>query len=217
MNDDRFFDHAYVISTSEETLEHYARFADVYDAEVTEQGYAQPRRVVEMVERFGLASDTRVLDVGCGTGLSGIALRSAGFSQIDGCDYSREMLDGAERLGVYDRLFWADLNDPPIDAVSGEYGLATAVGIFAAGHLEIDAMDEILRAVEPGGVFVAGMNEYYFTDADVSGKLASLEAAGAVSDVVAERGEHMPGLSIEGWVVAMRVTGTTTTDGETQR
>ena len=69
---DRFFDHAYVISTSEDTLDHYARFAEVYNVEVTEQGYAQPRRTVEMLERYGVTTDTKTLDVGCGTGLSGI-------------------------------------------------------------------------------------------------------------------------------------------------
>jgi len=204
---DRFFDHAYVISTSEETLDHYARFAEVYDTEVTEQGYAQPRRTVEMLSRYDVSSDATVLDVGCGTGLSGIALREAGYQTIDGCDYSDEMLQLARPLGVYGRLFWADLNLPPIDVADESYDVATAVGIFAGGHLVVDAMDEILRAVRPGGVYVAAMNEMFFEGAGVAAKLAELERIGLVSDVIAEHGEHMPGLGIGGWVVAMRKAG----------
>ena len=79
---DGFFDHAYDISTSEETLEHYARFAEVYDEEVTREGYVQPVRTVEMLRRFEPPADASILDVGCGTGLSGVALRDAGFTEV---------------------------------------------------------------------------------------------------------------------------------------
>ncbi|MDG2262763.1 MAG: methyltransferase domain-containing protein [Actinomycetota bacterium] len=201
---DRFFDHAYAISTTEETLDHYARFAEVYDVEVTEQGYAQPRRTVEMLARYDVQAHAKVLDVGCGTGLSGIALGEAGFTDIDGCDYSSEMLELARPLNIYGRLFWADLNQPPIDVPDAAYDVATAVGIFAGGHLVVDAMDEILRCVSPGGVYVAAMNEMFYEDAGVAAKLDSLQHAGTVTDVIAEHGEHMPGLGISGWVIAMK-------------
>ena len=204
---DGFFDHAYDISTSEETLEHYARFAEVYDEEVTREGYVQPARTVEMLRRFEPPADASILDVGCGTGLSGVALRDAGFTEVYGCDYSRETLALAEPRGLYGRLFWADLNAPPIEVDDGAYDIATAVGIFAAGHLEVEAMDEILRCVTPGGIFVAAMNEMYFMNADVPSKLIDLETSGTVTDVVAEEGEHIPGVGVGGWVVAMRKSG----------
>ena len=68
-------------------------------------------------------------------------------------------------------------------------------------------MDEILRCVTPGGIFVAAMNEMYFMNADVPSKLIDLETSGTVTDVVAEEGEHIPGVGVGGWVVAMRKSG----------
>ena len=55
---------------------------------------------------FGTTEACRVLDTGCGTGLSGEALRSAGFGPAAGIDISSASLDFIRRTkpGVYDTL-----------------------------------------------------------------------------------------------------------------
>ena len=53
----------------------------------------------------------KILDVGCGTGLSGFSLRKFGFKNIDGLDLSKEMLKIASDKKIYKMLFNLDLNN----------------------------------------------------------------------------------------------------------
>ena len=95
-----FLGTAYDLETGEQTLDHYQRWAGTYDQEVgVDIGYAQPARCAAAMARVAGSSD-HVLDVGCGTGLSGVALRDAGFTRLDGCDFSPPMLERAAETGV---------------------------------------------------------------------------------------------------------------------
>ena len=65
--DSGHFDAAYSLETNEQTKDHYRSWADTYDEEVSEvNGYAQPQRVAEMALKLGIASNSHILDAGCG-------------------------------------------------------------------------------------------------------------------------------------------------------
>ena len=97
-----FFDKAYSLTNSDQTRAHYARWAETYDAEIgIEKGYRQPERCASALVSHGLINDALILDIGCGTGLSGLALRQAGYKRIDGCDLSLEMLTKAKATRAY--------------------------------------------------------------------------------------------------------------------
>ena len=82
---DRFLDIAYRARTTDETRDLYDRWAETYDTElIDENDYAQPRRCAEMLARYLKTREAEILDIGCGTGLSGAALREAGFGIVDG-------------------------------------------------------------------------------------------------------------------------------------
>ena len=115
----RFLGNAYSSRTAEEVRDYYDQWAEVYDEELTENSYQQPRRCAMELARHLNDRSARILDVGCGTGLSGIALSEAGYSHIDGCDLSQGMLEKAFKTEIYSKLFMADLNKPPLDAPAG--------------------------------------------------------------------------------------------------
>lgn len=204
MAKERFLDSAYEARTGAEVEAFYDRWAAVYDEEVTENAYQQPLRCAEAMKRNLTPDAGRILDIGCGTGLSGIALHEAGYQHIDGCDFSQGMLEKAFKTGVYSKLFKADLNNPPLDAHDGEYAGVAAVGVFSFSHISADAMDEVLRLTAPGGPIVIGMNNHFHEEGSVSAKLDQLAADGRIERVSEEAGEHLPGIELTGWVIVVR-------------
>ena len=202
----RYFDKAYELRTTEETRRHYAEWAEVYDLEIgKEKGYRQPERCARALLAAGLEANAPVLDVGCGTGLSGRALAAAGYGIIDGSDLSPEMLAKAETTGAYRRLFEADLNRPPLEAPDGHYGAATCVGVFSFGHVQPDAIDDILRVLRPGGYLVIGLNDHFYEEGSFPAKLQALETAGLLTLVNKEHGAHLENVEgSTGWVFVHR-------------
>ena len=57
----------------DETMELYADWAENYDDDVRNWGYATPARIASALKRHLPDLDARILDFGCGTGFSGIA------------------------------------------------------------------------------------------------------------------------------------------------
>src|SRR4249919_1270267 len=96
-------------SDPREVAARYDNWAQSYDGDLASWSYQAPVVVAEtVVARHPLA--TTALDVGCGTGLVGRALRARGFAgQIRGLDISQASLEIAQQSGAYDSLEQADL------------------------------------------------------------------------------------------------------------
>jgi predicted TPR repeat methyltransferase len=204
MTQSRFLGKAYSPRDSEEVRQFYQEWAAVYDEELTENQYMQPVRCAQrLAEVSPPAAGGAVLDAGCGTGLSGIALRQAGYETIDGCDFSPAMLEKASKTGVYRRLFEADLNNR-LDLADESLAAVAAVGVFSFGHVQAGAVDEFLRVLRPGGAVVIGLNEHFHAEGSLTRKLASLESAGRITGLVCEHGEHIRGTGMTGWVISFR-------------
>jgi predicted TPR repeat methyltransferase len=73
-------------------------------------GYNAPTRLAAALARHLDGPIGRVADLGCGSGLMGVALKSHfEISELLGCDLSGGMLEQARRKGLYDRLEQAEL------------------------------------------------------------------------------------------------------------
>src|SRR4051794_33237508 len=110
-------------SDPREVADRYDEWAQGYDDDLGSWSYQAPAVVAETVlsRHPGTGS---VLDVGCGTGLVGRALRARGFAgRLAGLDISEASLAVAEQSGAYDSLAHADLQqrlpveDDSVDAV----------------------------------------------------------------------------------------------------
>jgi predicted TPR repeat methyltransferase len=91
----------------------YARFASFYDESMRDDlAYNAPERLARAITRAlkgaGSSRALTVLDLGCGTGLSGLRLRDFA-ARLVGIDLSPEMLAQARARGVYDRLEVAEI------------------------------------------------------------------------------------------------------------
>lgn len=190
-------DTAYEVENIDQTREFYADWAETYDQEVLGHGYITPKRCAEALARFAPDKTAPVLDVGCGTGLSGRALSEAGFTTIDGSDLSPEMLEKARALkGVYRRLWQSDLDDPfPFDP--GTYAHIAAMGVIASSHAPPETIDQIIAALPSGGLFVFSLNDHTLQDPAFEARIAENVDTGTARLLFKEHGPHLPGYGLE--------------------
>lgn len=120
---------------------------------------AQDRREVgRLLELLALPTGARVLDLACGQGRHAHLLAEAGFD-VDGVDYSADILAAARRRGTGPRLRYtrADMRKLParwsgrFDAV---VNLFTSFGFFTDPADDARVVAEVGRVLAPGGTFV---------------------------------------------------------------
>ena len=85
----------------------FDNFADNYELVVQNIGYTVPLAL----GRIAGSVEGAVVDLGCGTGLSGEVIKSLGKNQLTGVDVSQKMLDKAADKNIYQRLVHADAVD----------------------------------------------------------------------------------------------------------
>jgi predicted TPR repeat methyltransferase len=106
-------------------------YAPRFDADLTDRlGYRTPAMLAELLREAGTAADAsrEVLDLGCGTGLSGQALLPFA-RRLEGVDLSPRMLAAARARGIYHALHEADLLDV-LPARPGHWGLVAAADVL---------------------------------------------------------------------------------------
>lgn len=118
-------------------------------------------RLLALAEDAGLEGD-RLLDVGCGTGLSFIPMLARGWS-VTACDISPNMLEIARsKVDVADvALLTADMRElPPL----GEFDLAWAVNDAMNYLLTPEELESALRGLAanlaPGGFVLFDLNTF---------------------------------------------------------
>lgn len=103
------------------------------------------------------ADEIRVLDLACGTGATGVGLKKAGFTNIDGADGSKAMLEIAQATKIYNTLIQGLLTDNErFDNISdGTYDGVVSVGGITANHITVqNAIPEFIRVLKTGGIAV---------------------------------------------------------------
>ena len=91
-------------SDPREVADRYDAWAKAYDDDLASWSYQAPAVVADTVVSR-LPEVASVLDVGCGTGLAGRALRERGFEgQLRGLDISQASLEIAQQGAAYDAV-----------------------------------------------------------------------------------------------------------------
>ncbi len=198
-----FLDQCYQLTDPEAVKAFYDDRAHEYDAILVDDiGYVAPRVSAELFARHCDDRAARIIDLGCGTGLMGAALRRVGFTRIDGADVSERMLRVARGKGVYDQLLTVDLHQP-LAIATGAYDAVVSVGVFG-GHVPADAMDEAVRLARSGGVVCITVNELALDRYGFREKFRAMEATGAVEVLRMTEEDYHRGENIRGWVCLMR-------------
>lgn len=185
---DELLEAAYAVDGPEANRALYADWADSYDRTFIERsGYVYHEQVAGLFAAGFTSGRGPVLDVGCGTGVVGIALHELGIVEIDGVDISREMLEAARTKTVasspvYRDLIEADLTGP-IDLPSHAYAGIVSAGTFTHGHLGPDSLDELIRVARRGARCAIGINAAHFDEFGFRSRFDSWQADATISDL----------------------------------
>lgn len=90
--------------------------------------YSIPQHVARVIHQLELPTNTHTLDLGCGTGLTGIVLRERS-NRLIGVDISGKMLAQAKEKGIYDNLVEAEINQF-LQQNKASYDLIIAADVF---------------------------------------------------------------------------------------
>ena len=198
-----FPDDVYELQDSAATRALYRDWAESYDADLVANGYASPARCAQALARFVEDRSAPLLDIGCGTGLSGEAFAETGFTIIDGADFSDEMLQVAARKTVYRALLKGDAARPlPVEP--GAYANLAAVGVFSPAHAPPELIDQALALLPAGGCFVFTLNEHALAEKVYEGRLREVIDCGAAELLFKQHGPHLPGQSLEATVYVLQ-------------
>ena len=196
---------AYKLETVDHTRDYYRNWAASYDAEITENGYQTPRRCAQALGRHCDNLNASLLDIGCGTGLSGLAFRMAGFVNLTGNDLSQEMLEIAKTRQIYDNLTLADLNQP-LDFKQGLFDVIAAVGVISVGHAPPSAIAQMFDKLGPGGFFVFSINDASIDEGSFIPAVETLLTRQNAQLCEAEYDVHLPKINMKSYVYVIKKT-----------
>lgn len=136
----------------------FNHYADHYDEHLTKYlDYTVPQKLAQLLfEAIGSERETwKVVDLGCGTGLSGVAIKPFAHELI-GIDLSAGMIEHARQRGIYDTLIVGDIETSLASYRDCDLILAADVfsylgdlsAVFAAAHNSLKSSGYLLFSVE---------------------------------------------------------------------
>lgn len=176
-------------STENDAKETYDAWAATYEKDTDEHGYKGHVLCMEAFNKAmqsegvfpGANKNIKILDAGAGTGIIGEMLVKQGYTNVDALDISQKMLDIAIKKNVYKRFICAPLSDVRIEQIqTAEYDVTLCAGTIVYGQAKPVALDECIRHVRPGGLFIFSIRADSFDPKELgySTKFEELEKLG---------------------------------------
>jgi predicted TPR repeat methyltransferase len=164
-----------------------AQLLSIYDVRSRfwdqERTYFGAGLVADGLRRYAVPNRLNILDIGCGTGLAGVAVRDLA-ARLDGVDISPAMLEKARAKRVYDQLFQADLQTFLAGQEKSYDAVLAAATLIHFGDLK-PLFDATARCLRGDGLFVFTLFPY---EAESSAVLGDAGYAVAAHDRLAQSG-----------------------------
>lgn len=115
--------------------------------------YRVPKRVADIVRARHPDLRIDVLDLGCGTGLTGVYLGGVGGTLV-GVDLSAGMIERARRHGIYSHLRQGDLREELRETAADSYDCVIANDVFIYVGDISEVIPSTFRVLRPGGALI---------------------------------------------------------------
>jgi ubiquinone/menaquinone biosynthesis C-methylase UbiE len=157
-----------VISPHRRSVDEYFRaeakqWDEIYELNTVYARIHQERRrvVLLMAENIALPTEARVLEVGCGAGLTTVALAARGYA-VEAVDVVRDMLlttrARAARVAVAHRIRVIQASADRLPYADNQFSMVLAIGVLPWLASIRTAMVEFIRVTRPGGSIIVNID-----------------------------------------------------------
>jgi predicted TPR repeat methyltransferase len=131
----------------------FDQYAPRFDGALEALAYRGPQLLLDAVTRARPGKFAATLDLGCGTGLAGAALRPL-VAHLTGVDLSPGMIARCRGKGIYDRLETGELAAflEAERAAQRRYDLVIAADVFAYLYDLAPVVQAVAAVLDPGGI-----------------------------------------------------------------
>tara|TARA_Y100000590_G_C15466072_1_gene918288 strand:- start:122 stop:745 length:624 start_codon:yes stop_codon:yes gene_type:complete len=193
----------YKLKTTEDVMKYYDVWGDKYDRDMVEWNYTGPQETVKIFKKYSKNKDIKILDAGCGTGLVGIELKKNGYTNIDGADLSKKLLDLIPS-DLYKKLEQIDLNKT-LDKKSNIYDAVLCVGTFTFGHVKPQALDELIRVIKNKGLICFTVNEGIYEEYGFDKKIKNLSNIKSWNVIEFFKSDYIKSKGVNAWLCLAEV------------
>ncbi|XP_072018351.1 uncharacterized protein [Amphiura filiformis] len=120
------------------------------------------RAFANIISTFVSDKKCQMIDIAAGSGLLGFEMKKLGFENIDGLEPVEDMIK-MQPSGIYGKLYRELISKEKTTSIpTGYYDcVVSGAGIYA-GHIEVDALPEIIRIVKPGGLITFNIGDHWY-------------------------------------------------------
>ena len=196
----------YKLKTSEELLKYYQDWTDnnQYNKDMVDWNYTAPKETVSILKKYVFNKNSKILDAGCGTGLVGIELKKYGYSNIEGVDFSQNMLNLVPQ-SIYKKIEKIDLNKP-LKFKDNMYDVLMCVGTFTYGHVKPKALDELIRITKNRGLICFTINEGIYEEYGFDKKIKELSDRKSWYIKEFFKSDYITTKDVEAWLCLAEIT-----------
>ena len=200
----QFLSEAYSLKDEQSLLGFYEKWAEEYDQKMLDGlGYVSPQKIAHVLANALEDTSSRILDLGCGTGLCGVHLNTLGYSRIEGFDLSQDMIKVAAQRGVYSGFETGDMNQD-FPHTSDSFDGAICAGTFTHGHVGAECLHEVFRVLRPGGVLACTVHFELWESAGFKNTFQQLESDTIIRNIVLAADNYFEDSEPEGWFCAYK-------------
>jgi ubiquinone/menaquinone biosynthesis C-methylase UbiE len=143
-----------------------AYWKEIYECADVEAAIYRERRsvVLALVRKLALPTEWPILEIGCGSGLTSVALAQDGYT-VQAADSVDAMLkltrQHADDAGVGDRVITSIRDVHNLDFPDNSFSLILKIGVAPWLHSLDKATREVARVLRPGGYLITTADNYW--------------------------------------------------------
>ena len=193
------------LKTTKEVMEYYDDWSkdNKYNNDMNDWEYSGPKETSQILSKYQKDKNIKIYDAGCGSGLVGLELKKYGYSNFDGADIAKELINKVP-INLYNELKQLDLNKK-IPKEDDFYDVVMCVGTFTFAHVNAQALDEFVRITKKNGFICFTINEAIYIDYGFNSKIDNLVSCNLIKEIEFFKSNYLASKDVNAWLGLYKV------------